>query len=384
MRRVVGLLAVLALVVVAPGAASAAGWSKVAAPKDSGLQAVSCVSHRSCEAVGSWRNGALAEHWNGSRWSMQAVGGVAGALNGVTCTSGRSCLAVGLTFNAQPLIGHFDGRRWSDTTAPGRRFAGGRFGTSNVLSAVACPAANLCFAVGNTAPRGHGRVAGKPLIERWDGRRWRLVATPRAAGPLTSISCTSPRACTAVGGVELAQGQDSDLQISDVSLAMGWDGTSWSIESFPRPTGAVGARPLGISCVGSRDCLAVGSSLNDDMSGGGTVDGLGAMTGAWDGSAWSSETLPAAPGSGQPDVPADDPEDELFGISCASTSSCAAVGLARDTTGRLGPLAAHWDGTEWTQTLLRVGAPVSLDSVSCPSAHWCMAVGPTRAERFSG
>lgn len=387
MRFATALTPVLAIAAMLPQAAHGAGWSKVPVPQNSGLAAVSCVSVRSCDGVGSWRNRPIAERWNGVRWSMQTIRAPAEALlAGVTCRSSRACVAVGQYVSrsprvTKPLIERFDGKRWSVQSAPARSVPGDRFGALNVLNAVACPAANLCFAVGATTPRGRGQVPGSPLIERWDGKRWQLVTTRSSSGPLDSISCTSPRFCLAAGGVELAQGQASNPQIGDATVSMRWDGRNWSVQPIPTPAGADGARLMAVSCITSSNCFGVGSSLqNDSMDPVNPVEVDHAMTGRWDGSAWSTETLPSAAGSPTVD---NFPLEQLKAVSCATATACGAVGLARDNTGRLGPLAARWDGSNWTQTLLRVGAPVALNSVSCPSARWCMAVGPTRAERYS-
>jgi hypothetical protein len=388
MRRAAALMSILGLAALAVPGARAAGWSKVPVPKDSGLQAVSCVSTRSCEAVGSWLNRPIAEHWNGARWSMQSIHAPAGAyasvLVGISCRSSRECVAVGEYFQrsssvSRPLIERFDGRHWSIESAPSRAVAGG---AHNLLSAVACPAAKVCIAVGNTRPRGRRTVPGTPLIERWDGQRWRLAGAPAASGPLTSVSCTSQTACMAVGGAEIAQGQDNNPQISDVTVSMRWDGRRWSMEAIPTPAGADGARLLGVSCITTSECLGVGSSLeNDSLDPVTPVEVDHAMTGSWDGSAWSTETLPLAAG---PPTGENNPLEELYAVSCASRTACVAVGIARDNTGRIGPLVARWTGAAWAQRLLRVGAPVALKSVSCVSARWCMAVGPTRAARYTG
>jgi hypothetical protein len=77
------------------------------------------------------------------------------------------------------------------------------------------------------------------------------------------------------------------------------------------------------------------------------------------GSTW---TILSIPGSGQ-----------LSGISCASATACEAVGQSGS-----GPFAERWDGTSWTvQTAqLPAGATSSqLAGVSCTSATACEAVG---------
>jgi hypothetical protein len=108
---------------------------------------------------------------------------------------------------------------------------------------------------------------------------------------------------------------------------------------------------------------------------------------------------PAASGPGWSIVPNPNPlarTGQLAGVSCASSSSCTAVG---DYTKRLGTtvtLAERWTGTRWSaqSTPSPEGAPSSaLNAVACPSSSACVAVGSavtrsgtviTLAERWDG
>ena len=67
------------------------------------LGAVSCVSAKSCRAVGSYSVGGpdrtLAESWNGRVWSLTSSASPASNFNefdGVSCTGATNCTAVGL------------------------------------------------------------------------------------------------------------------------------------------------------------------------------------------------------------------------------------------------------------------------------------------------
>ena len=73
---------------------------------------------------------------------------------------------------------------------------------SDTLSGVSCPRPAMCMAVGDRA-----RAIGtdQPLAERWDGNRWRVVATQAVAGKngasyLETLSCATPTRCLAIGG----------------------------------------------------------------------------------------------------------------------------------------------------------------------------------------
>ena len=73
------------------------------------------------------------------------------------------------------------------------------------------------------------------LAERWDGTAWTIQPTPEPAGRRIStwrgVSCTSATACTAVGYYRNSAG-------IQVTLAERWNGTAWTIQSTPNPTGA--------------------------------------------------------------------------------------------------------------------------------------------------
>lgn len=149
---VAGCLA-LVLVVVSAAAGDAPGWSvqKVPAASVSPLTGVSCTSATACTAVG----GALVERWSGARWRRQDVpvppGTVGLHLSSVSCSSNTACMAVGSFSLAQggadgTLAEHWDGNRWSYQLLPGP--AGGAVrGIS--LSAVSCTSDRACTAVGN-------------------------------------------------------------------------------------------------------------------------------------------------------------------------------------------------------------------------------------------
>jgi hypothetical protein len=70
----------------------------------------------------------------------------------------------------------------------------------------------------------------------------------------------------------------------------------------------------------------------------------------------------------------------LLAVSCASPTSCTAVGYYRNRRGGDRALAEDWNGATWS--LSAVANPPArdnqLDAVSCPSARSCLAVGSTQ------
>jgi hypothetical protein len=100
--------------------------------------------------------------------------------------------------------------------------------------------------------------------------------------------------------------------------------------------------------------------------------GSGPFAERWNGSEWSLSSTPGPSNAG---------EVGLYGVSCASASSCMAVGHYKDETNgnRHKALAEAWNGSEWTikTTPTPSEAPGGNDlySVSCTSAGFCVAVG---------
>jgi hypothetical protein len=107
------------------------------------------------------------------------------------------------------------------------------------------------------------------------------------------------------------------------TLTESWDGTAWSI--VPSPTPGSDPEPAsflnGVSCIAPSSCTAVGGNIGSSGEG---IDSS-TLIESWDGSTWSVVT---SPNRGNP------PSDGLGGVSCVSTTSCAAVGQSGDRTSK--------------------------------------------------
>jgi len=391
-RRLLPL--VLTILALAPGLALAAGWSAVPLPHDTGLGAVSCTSSRWCMALGGWDNTYVVGQWTGTRWLVSARGpNPKGAdVTAVSCRSRSSCVAVGGLFPREsrpvdPLVETWNGHRWSAQTAPKPAPPKGYRATNAQLDAVACPGAKLCFAVGQEVPFGAGDAPGVPLIERWNGSRWTLVDGPTAGSPLTSISCPSTRVCIAVGGFEHTTGtaNANNQQLEYPNVVEFWNGRSWSLGSVSLPSGMVGAGLLGVSCAQVSKCLAIGNGFDPAPGYAPGNDGGNdqAIAAAGNRTTFSASALAFPPSVYRSPSAAGTATTVLTTLSCATATSCAAVGNYVATNGAIGPLAATWNGSTWDQIALRRG-PVQLSAVSCPTPQWCMAVGGDIAERWTG
>jgi hypothetical protein len=122
------------------------------------------------------------------------------------------------------------------------------------LAGVSCASSADCTAVG-TYDNSAG--VGVTLAEGWNGTSWQLQSAPNPAGAthssLTEVSCTSSTDCIAVGSYRNPAG-------TVLTLAEGWNGTSWQLRSTPNPASAIDSHFNRVSCAPSTDCAAVGES----------------------------------------------------------------------------------------------------------------------------
>ncbi|HET8861957.1 MAG TPA: hypothetical protein VFM94_01755, partial [Solirubrobacterales bacterium] len=142
---------------------------------------------------------------------------------------------------------------------------------NSYLWGVSCLTPVVCWAVGQHSP--NGNVTYAPLVERWDGSAWSLQSAPTPSGSeradLREVSCTSLSSCAAVGYYRTKSG-------SYRALAEDWNGTAWQVRTTPEPSGALESLLTGVSCANASKCTAVGYYENS----GGAVLGFAEH---WDG-----------------------------------------------------------------------------------------------------
>lgn len=278
-------------------------------------------------------------------------------LSSVSCSGPRWCEAVGYADAGVPgsgrlLIERWDGRDWrvqSPAVIPSPQL-----GVAS-LSSVSCTGRSECTAVGMEL-LSNGVI--EPLVERWDGSSWTIqpAADPPGGGSFAAVSCTATNVCTAVGSWE-GNPQDLSQLGSQVPLVERWDGANWTIQTTP-PTPGPGSGLDAISCSSNSACTAVGGELE--------ISGTAALAEAWDGNAWVDAPVPA------PDTHKADPAP-LVAVSCTSAPSCTAVGSGSlDALGHIAAFADRWNGSAWRSLRYRL-APAT--GIWCHSASWCIAVG---------
>jgi hypothetical protein len=283
-----------------------------------------------CVAVGS---GFVAEHWNGSSWTLMRLapppGGGSGArLGAVACSDTRHCTAVGSEACGGPLAERWNGVRWTVQNIPTRPSASCKVG----LAGVSCPSAKYCLAVGGDR------------TYLWSGKRWRSMPPPRAPGAeLAAVSCAGRNRCAAVGFWV------------DGDLLSWWNGRRWKITRPQININALLYNTIAVSCSPDRSCMAVTAQQGD------AVNIAGAYQ--WNGRSW----MDRSPASGRNYA-------GLVGISCTSKNHCvSSVYVLGSPPGLFGPHAIAWNGRAWP--LDRTSLATGLTSISCVTASACMMSG---------
>lgn len=354
------------------------------------FDSVSCPAADLCVAVGYQKDGkrGLAALWNGARWVEIGMENVSGSFQSVSCPRIDSCFAVGRTRGGRTLVGRWDGNHWSAMSSP--------LSARSSLQDISCVSDNSCLAVGELDWE-------SVLVERWNGTSWSIEDVREPNGrysDLVSVSCSSATSCTAVGStserkrivISLDRGEWALTTLEQAwatsqgvacpapneciavgrlrkwpqgaAVASSWDGDLWTDLSTKNVQLAYDTDLRDVSCVGGSFCVAAGTY------GGGALP----LLEMWDGEAWRAD-LPiraVREGTGEPDGE----QPIMRGVSCTSSASCVAVGGTYHNA-----VAEIWNGQTWNRRDLRVpkdtreGGSTQLDSVSCITARFCVAVG---------
>jgi hypothetical protein len=342
-----------------------AAWNVVASPNgnnnvDNGLGGLAAISANDIWAVGNSGTYAaarstLAEHWNGSNWTISPTPNGPNEVNwllNADAVSSSDVWAVGYSATNPPeqsfrvtLVEHWNGSSWSLIPSPNPTppLSGGP--VSNELYGVAAVSANDVWAVGTSQDFG----AGKTLIVHWNGSTWSTVTAPSPGqfGWLRSVSAVSANNVWAVG--------THSVNGSQVTLILHWNGSTWSVVSSPND-GPFVQELFRVRAISANDVWAVGYHL--------AVFGVDQVYQTtilhYNGSAWS--VVPS------PDV--NQESNYLFSVDGTSGTDAWAVGFF-DTGFELRTMTQHWDGTAWTI----VSSPNASDVIDEPSD--VAAVSPT-------
>jgi hypothetical protein len=300
-------------------------WKAIAVPmpvppnptdsEEGQLNGVATISATDAWAVGTANpTGAQIAHWNGKSWKQVSVPalpspyGKVYALNAVSASSASNMWAVGSGGNGETIALHWNGKSWKRVRSPnpGTSFLNGVVTTSN----------NNAWAVGTD---GGSCSCTKALIERWNGKTWKVVFNGLSSFQtfLTGVAASSASNAWAVG-----------LTHATVNIAalMHWNGKSWKRVTkgagFGTANGA--STVFGVATTSAKNAWAVGSRGGTKIM-------------RFNGASWKSVPLPAEPGL----------VSSLAAVAARSASNAWAVGSYTDGADNPHAVILHWNGKSW-------------------------------------
>jgi hypothetical protein len=214
-------------------------WSIVPTPNvglgDNFLQSVVAISPTAVWAVGHYDDGAglhrtLIERWDGTAWTIVPspnVGTSSNWLYSVSAGSAKNVWAVGTYYDTtthalQTLTVRWNGRTWRMAPSPNSGT-----GLTNILLNVGGVAVDRAWAVGFTV----GTSGLQALIEQWNGVNWAIVPAASVGGKNARLLGVSARNNTDVWAV----GSSSQGATSESTLVQQWNGSVWNLSSSPNP-----------------------------------------------------------------------------------------------------------------------------------------------------
>ena len=282
----------------------------------------------------------LAEHWNGSSWSVVPTpnpGGAPGGsqFHGVAAAASNDVWAVGQTYFldangeplVQPLVEHWNGSAWSIVATP-------TFTNGGVLNAVTAISSTNVWAVGQLDGNGGN------LIEHWDGTRWSIVTAPfnSRQDALLGVSGTSANDIWAVGRSQ----RHPNVEI------LHFNGQTWSNVAAPSPF--FESVLSGVTALAPNNVWAVGET---------NVGPIQTLIEHWDGTSWSVVPSPNSNGGSS------NGNNVLSGIAAVSATDIWAAGYTTDpSTGLQQTLTEHWDGTSWSVIASPNAAPAGSSTLA--------------------
>jgi hypothetical protein len=286
------------------------------------------------------------------------------SLSAVQCPSARSCLAVGQygtsVFEYNSLAEHWNGTAWATEASPTWLSTG----VGIYVTGLSCASEAVCWAVGDYLTPEDLPVA---FAMRWNGTTWQLGNPPDpvpAANAFESMYCLSTLYCLAAGYDVNNDGVSTPL-VENYSVTPKV-GVRWLVLTIPTPAGANFARLTAITCNGAKHCNAVGDYQNPEGV-------YVTFAEHWDGSSWKLVRTAN---------PAGTRSTYLTGLACTSRTGCMAVGYYKDSALLYRTVVEKWNGTRWTLVpSVSRGVSDTLNSIACSGPTSCFAVGEGSSSR---
>jgi hypothetical protein len=314
--------------------------------------------------------------WSKLRWTaaeapMPAGMPGSGGFEGVACPAPGTCLMAGAYSDSSSNYSNYgvladtaSGGKWAPATYAPIDMGGGS--ADQPVHGMACAAAGNCMTVGEWLDPTSGYYTG--LVDTLSDGTWTpaQLSLPANAGQdqemeLHAVACPAVGNCVVVGSNSPGSGNNGWGLIQTLT------GGTWTATEAPLPADAAagdkaGGNLYGVTCTAPGACVAVGFYTQTDGTSQGLIETL--RNGAW-----TPTTAPPVPGEfGQV---------WLTAVSCATTTSCVAVGYIY---GREGLIETLVNGT-WHSSVAPAPEgtatpfPEYLSSVACPAVGACVAVG---------
>jgi erythromycin esterase-like protein len=259
-------------------------------------------------------------------WKVRPSPNPAGAshnnvLDHVAATSGRNAWAVGYVGYyskgpmARTLIERWNGKAWRVQKSPNP----GGTGDVNYLQDVAATSRTNAWAVGEYSAGSSGFHA---LLEHWNGKAWTVQKSAKPRG--TDINLFGVTAISATDAWAVGHYSSDSTYLTFVEH---WNGKAWKVQNSPDP-GGFGNDLYGVTAISATDAWAVGDYQ--------TATGDGTLVEHWNGRAWKVKPSPSPEGSNY----------ELAAVAASSSSDAWAVGSYLAGTGQQ-TLVERWNGTAW-------------------------------------
>ncbi len=275
-----------------------------------------CVAGGAAAAVFASSGTAVAAPGTALTWSTFVTPVRGTDLAGVWAGSASDVWAVGLqpggACQYRTLTEHWNGSAWAVVPSPGK------LTVNSTLAMASGTASNDVWAVGET---GCPSVqSGRTLALHWNGSTWSIVTTPNPGffPTLHAVAARTPADAWAVG--------DTTFSGTDDPLIEHWDGQAWRVSALPR---SIHGALSGVAAVGATGAWAVGSRPFNNLD--------GPLALHWNGTRWSPVPVPIPPGS----------NGYLFSVIALPHGQAVAVGGWRPTPSTSHVLVERWNGTAW-------------------------------------
>jgi hypothetical protein len=269
----------------------------------------------------------------------------------------------------QPLIETFAGGTWTAAKAPLPSGTGSQ--QFAYLASIACEATTSCVAVGTYVTATSDEQA---LVETLSGAAWTATNAPlpngadptQAGAALSSVTCPVSGSCAAVGSY-------GDTARHEQGLIETQTGTTWTGVSAPIPSSEAGQPTtllFSVACKAVGACAAIGDVGGPDSQSTNHMGLLETSTGG----IWSAATAPLPLSAGP------NPQVAMSTLSCASSTSCTAIGHLI-SGGKVQPFFESLAQGQWSGSIASLPADSALQpnadlgSIACPTPVACVAVG---------